>query len=222
MCARFFIISPPPVLRAAFRYGEMPNFPGRYNIAPTDPVPVVLHDRGEPHFQLMRWGFLPGWVKDPAQFPLVINIRSETALEKPSFRTAMMRRRAIMPADGFYEWAKEGRAKVPYRFFPRDEQPLAFAALWDTWAGPDGSEMDTVALLTMPSHGEPARLHDRMPVMIPLARVSDWLDPNLAAPKALALALEGPAPALAMVPVSSRLNRVGTDGEDLWHGERLL
>lgn len=222
MCARFFIISAPQSLRKVFTYAEQPNFPPRYNIAPTDPVPVVVHERGERHFMLMRWGFLPSWVKDPADYPLVINIRSETALEKPSFRTAIMRRRALMPADGFYEWRKEGRQKIPHRIRRVDQEPLAFAALWDTWVGKDGSEIDTVAIMTQQARGPVAELHDRMPLMIPLDRLSDWLDPMMNAPAALDLALSSPVPELVIDPVSTRLNKAGTDGEELWQSERLL
>eukprot|EP01042_Synura_sphagnicola_P029431 gene29431-37965_t len=118
-------------MREAFAYREQPNFPPRYNIAPTQPVPVVRLDEGRRQFILMRWGFIPGWVKDPKDYPLVINVRSESASEKPSFRAALTRRRCLMPADGFYEWHRlgEGRQQEnrPYLFRRPDRGLFAFA-----------------------------------------------------------------------------------------------
>ena len=104
MCGRYVIISTPEAIRALFGYGEQPNFPPRYNVAQTQPVPIVrLHD-GKRSFALMRWGLLPSWVKDPKTFPLLINARGESVLDKPAFRNAMRRRRCLIPTDGFYEW----------------------------------------------------------------------------------------------------------------------
>ena len=100
MCGRYAITLPPEAMRETFGYREQPNFPPRYNIAPTQPVPVVRLDEGRRQFILMRWGFIPGWVKDPKDYPLVINVRSESASEKPSFRAALSRRRCLMPEQG--------------------------------------------------------------------------------------------------------------------------
>ena len=111
MCGRFAIASPPEVFREALGYVEQPNFPPRYNVAPTQPVPVVIDDRGTRHFRLMRWGFVPAWAKDPKEFPLVINARGETLLTKPTFRNALKRRRCVFLADGFYEWRREGEPR---------------------------------------------------------------------------------------------------------------
>ena len=111
MCGRYAITLPPEAMRAFFRYVEQPNFPPRYNIAPTQPVPIVRRERDPQggaarHFVLVRWGFLPGFVKDPKDFPLVINSRAETVAEKASFRNALKRRRCIFIADAFYEWRR--------------------------------------------------------------------------------------------------------------------
>src|SRR5690349_19756376 len=111
MCGRFVITSPPGVLRQLFGYPEQPNFPPRYNVAPTQPVPVVMMNQGTRHFQLMRWGLLPSWVKDPRDFALLINARSETVLDKPAFKNAIKRRRCLIPADGYYEWQNAARGK---------------------------------------------------------------------------------------------------------------
>ncbi len=136
-----------------FGYADQPNFPPRYNIAPTQPVPVVHRQDGVRRFTLMRWGFIPGWVKDPKDFPLIINIRSETVREKASFRAAIQRRRALMPADGFYEWQRLGRDSRPFLLRRPDRGLFAFAALWETWMSPDGSEIDTVGLLNTTANG---------------------------------------------------------------------
>jgi putative SOS response-associated peptidase YedK len=144
MCGRYAITLPPEAVRAFFHYVEQPNFPPRYNIAPTQPTPIVRMQRGQAgktrHFNLVRWGFLPGFVKDPKDFPLVINARSETVLDKPSFRNAMRRRRCIIIADAFYEWrrdinvkgldAKSKTAPIPFLIRRRDGNPMAFAGLW--------------------------------------------------------------------------------------------
>src|SRR3954451_18716893 len=108
MCGRFVITSPPEALRQIFGYLEQPNFPPRYNIAPTQPVPVVILENGGRHFQLMRWGLIPSWVKDPRKFTLLINARSETIREKPAFKNAIKRRRCLITGGGHYEWEMPG------------------------------------------------------------------------------------------------------------------
>src|SRR5258708_38946976 len=124
MCGRYVIISPPEELRRLFGYSEQPNFPARYNIAPTQPVPVVIFENGARHFRLMRWGLLPAWVENPRQFALLINARAETVLEKPAFKNAMKRRRCLHPADGYYEWQTVGKIKQPILIHPIDRQPV--------------------------------------------------------------------------------------------------
>ena len=121
MCGRYVIISTPEAIRALFGYREQPNFPPRYNVAPTQPIPIVRLDGGKRSFALMRWGLLPSWVKDPKTFPLLINARGESVLEKPAFRNAMRRRRCLIPTDGFYEWhaGQAGGPKRPYFVRPK-------------------------------------------------------------------------------------------------------
>src|SRR6201988_940863 len=113
MCGRFVTPPPPEALRRIFGYPEQPNFPPRHNIAPTQPIPVVILEHGARHFHLMRWGLIPSWVKDPRKFTLLINARSETVLEKPAFKNAIRRRRCLVPADGYYEWQAPGLRKRP-------------------------------------------------------------------------------------------------------------
>lgn len=175
MCGRFQLTLPVEALRRLFEFGEAEPYPPRYNIAPTQPVHVVAPDpKGGRRLALMRWGFLPSWVKDPNDFPLLINARAETAAEKPAFRNALRRRRVLLPATGFYEWRREGKAKMPVLFEP--DEPMALAGVFETWCGPDGEEIDTVAILTTSAEGAPAAVHDRMPLTVPAGAWALWLD----------------------------------------------
>ncbi|HTJ03031.1 MAG TPA: SOS response-associated peptidase [Methylovirgula sp.] len=184
MCGRFALNSPPQVVRDHFGYDETPNFPPRFNIVPTQPVAVVaaettLHQARLRHFRLMRWGFLPGFVKDPKDYPLVFNIRSESLLDKPSFRTAIKRRRCLFPADAFYEWQRVGTRKGesrPHLLRRRDGALLAFAGLYETWVGPNGEEVDTAAIITTAANDATAVLHPRLPAMLNEADFDIWLD----------------------------------------------
>ncbi len=219
MCGRYAVTLPPEAMRQAFAYREQPNFPLRYNIAPTQPVPVVRLEQGTRQFILMRWGFIPGWVKDPKDFPLVINIRSESAAEKPSFRAALARRRCLMPADGFYEWHRlgEGRRQEnrPYLFRRPDRGFFAFAALWETWHSPDGSEIDTVAMVTGPANGQMAAIHHRSPVILAPEAYDAWLDPA-SEPAALRPLLRPPPDDfLEMIRLGDAVNKVANDGPEL-------
>jgi putative SOS response-associated peptidase YedK len=215
MCGRYALTLPPEAVRNLFGYPEQPNFPPRYNIAPTQPVPVVVAERGGAHFGLKRWGFLPGWVKDPKAFPLVINVRSETAREKPSFRAAFTRRRCLMPADGFYEWHRVGKENRAYLFRRPDRELFAFAAIHETWSAPDGSEVDTVALLNTHANGLMSAIHPRSPVMIAPSQHEAWLDPETTPDEAFRLLQPPPDDALEMVRIGPAVNKVGHDGPDL-------
>src|SRR4051795_11176529 len=137
MCGRFVITSPPAALRQAFGYAEQPNFPPRHNVAPTQPIPVVIIENGVRRFRLMRWGLVPAWVKDPRGFALLINARSETVREKPAFKNAMKRRRCLVPADGYYEWRAFGQRKQPYFIHRGDGAPIGLAGVAETWVGPN-------------------------------------------------------------------------------------
>lgn len=176
MCGRFVITSAPEALRQVFGYVEQPNFPARYNVAPTQPVPVVINENGARHFRLMRWGFIPSWVKDPRKFTLLINARAETVQEKPAFKNAIRRRRCLIPADGYYEWQNAGGRKQPYFIHPRAGGPIGFAGLAESWMGPNGEEMDTVAIITAEASAGMSVLHHRVPVTIAPERFEQWLD----------------------------------------------
>ncbi|GGK24295.1 SOS response-associated peptidase [Salinarimonas ramus] len=212
MCGRFVIALTPEVFREAFGYAQTPNFPPRYNVAPTQPVPIVVRENGAPHFKLVRWGFLPGWVKDPKDFPLVINARSETLLEKPTFKAAMKRRRCIFLADGFYEWRREGKTKAPYLIRMASGGPMPMAGLWETYSDATGGEIDTAAIVTTSANGTLAAIHDRMPAILGEEGVRRWLDvEGTSDAEARALARPCPDAWLTMHPVSPRVNKVAND-----------
>ncbi len=212
MCGRYTLTMTPEEMKRLFRYPETPNFPPRYNIAPTQPIAVVVADHGERHFRLVRWGLIPSWVKDPASFSLLINARSETAADKPAFRAAMRHRRCLVPASGFYEWRRDGREKQAFFLRPRDGRALAFAGVWEHWLGADGSEIDTAAILTSEANHLVAGIHDRMPVAIPEEAFEAWLDTDGRRPQDVRHLL-APAPdeLFEAIPVSARVGSVRND-----------
>jgi putative SOS response-associated peptidase YedK len=211
MCGRYALILPPEAVRSFFRYAEQPNFPPRYNIAPTQPVAVVVERGGAVGFMLMRWGFLPSWVKDPKDFPLVINVRGETIREKPSFRAAFTRRRCLMPADGFYEWHRVGKDNRAYLFSRPDRGVFAFAAIWETWSSADGSEIDTVALVNSHANGLMSAVHHRCPVILEPSQFDAWLDPKTTQDQAGLLLKPPHDDALEMVRIAPLVNKVAND-----------
>jgi putative SOS response-associated peptidase YedK len=215
MCGRYAVTSSPEAIRALFRYPELPNFPPRYNVAPTQPIAIVRVVEGKRQFALVRWGFIPAWVKDPKTVSLLINARGETVLDKPAYRNAMKRRRCLVPADGFYEWKRDGDRSRPYWVHPRAGGPIAFAGLWETWAGPNGEEVETAAIVTTRANRTLAPIHDRMPVVVPPEAFDLWLNPDVDAQTAATLIAPAPDDALEAYPVSSAVNRVANDDAGL-------
>ena len=198
-------------VRALFRYFGQPNFPPRYNVAPTQPVPIVRMAEGKREFALVRWGLIPPWVKDPRAFSLLINARGESVNEKPAFRNAMKRRRCLFPADGFYEWKREGGRKRPYFVRLKSGAPMAFAGLWESWMGPNGEEMETAAIVTTAASRSIAHIHDRMPVIVAPDAFDFWLDPNVDGEMAAAVIAPAPDESLEAYEVSSAVNRTAND-----------
>jgi putative SOS response-associated peptidase YedK len=220
MCGRYILTSSPEAIRALFAYIEQPNFPARYNIAPTQPIGIVRLVDGKRHFALVRWGLLPSWVKDPKAFSLIINARGEGVADKPAFSAAMKRRRCLIPADGFYEWKAGAPRKQPFFIRARSGAPLAFAGLWETWTGPNGEELDTAAIVTTSANGTLAPLHDRMPVIIPPDAFERWLgkgelESSVDAALAQTLIRSAPDELLEAYPVSTEVNRVANDNPKL-------
>jgi putative SOS response-associated peptidase YedK len=216
MCGRYVIISAPEAIRALFGYTEQPNFPPRYNVAPTQAVPIVRLAEGKRQFALVRWGLIPSWVKDPWTFSLLINARGESVIDKPAFRAAMRRRRCLFPADGFYEWKEEGGRKRAYFIRMKSRTPMAFAGLWETWSGPNGEEQETAAIVTTTANQTCAAIHDRMPAIIAPEAFDMWLDSGKVDAK-VAEALIAPAPGnlLEVYEVSPAVNRVANDAPAL-------
>jgi putative SOS response-associated peptidase YedK len=216
MCGRYVITSSPAAIRAFFGYPEQPNFPPRYNVAPTQPVPIVRLADGKRQFVLMRWGLIPAWVKDPKQFSLLINARADSVVDKPAFRAAMRRRRCLIPADGFYEWQDIGGRKQPYFVRLKKSGPFGFAGLWETWTGPNGEELDTAAIVTTKANRTLSAIHDRMPVILPPEAFELWLDSaHVDANTAAALLTSARDDLLEAYAISPAVNRVANDSEAL-------
>ncbi|MGB7433032.1 MAG: SOS response-associated peptidase [Ahrensia sp.] len=223
MCGRFSLNHPPEEIVSTFGLADVERFPPRYNIAPTQPVLVVSaapaqmpgSNRPDREAGLMRWGLLPSWVKDPKDFPTLINARSETAATKPSFRAAMRHRRCIVPASGFYEWQRNTQTKQSQAWWvPRSNGDVAaFAALHETYIGHDGSEIDTVAILTTEATGTFAQIHNRIPVVLSPADFARWMDCKTQEPRDVAdLLREPPLDYFQPVPVSDAVNKVANSG----------
>jgi putative SOS response-associated peptidase YedK len=215
MCGRYAITTAPEAIRQLFGYPEQPNFPPRYNVAPTQPVPIVRMAQGKRHFGLVRWGLIPAWVKDPRAFSLVINARGESLLDKPAFKNAMKYRRCLFPADGFYEWERKGERKQPYFVRRRGGGPLAFAGLWESWMGPNGEEQETAAIVTTDASPSIAHIHDRMPVIVPPEAFDFWLDPNVNAEMAMAVIKPAKDETIEAYEVSRAVNRHENDSPGL-------
>jgi putative SOS response-associated peptidase YedK len=216
MCGRYTITSAPEAIRTLFGYQERPNFPPRYNVAPTQPNPIVRLHENKRQFALVRWGLLPSWVKDPKTFTLLINARGESVVDKPAFRAAMKRRRCLIPADGFYEWKASGARKQPYYVRAKSGQPLAFAGLWECWMGPNGEELETAAIVTTDANRTLSRIHGRMPVIIAPEAFDLWLNcTELDAATAAALIHPAPDDLLEAYEISTAVNRVANDNAQL-------
>lgn len=223
MCSRYSLTSPPDAVRQMFNLDMLEDFPPRYNIAPTEPVLIIRQKaeygaRGKlkREASLVRWGLIPSWVKDPREFSTLINARSETAVEKPSFRGPMRHRRCLVPADGFYEWTGRPGSKQPHLVRLKSRRLFAMAGLSDHWLGADGSELETMAILTTAANGDMAQLHDRMPVVLNEDDFDLWLDcrPGTAEPAASLLRplKDG---LIDVTPVSPKLNNPRAEGPEL-------
>lgn len=187
--------------------------PPRYNIAPTQPITMIEQtSRGRASI-LVRWGLMPGWVKEPDKFTLLINARSETVAEKPSFRNAMRHRRTLVPASGFYEWRRTGKKSQPYWVRPRDGGMITIAGLMETWSGADGTEIDTGCLLTTHANESFSKIHHRLPVIIQPDDFERWLDCMNSEPRDVVDLLQPVADDyLEAIPVSDLVNKVANSG----------
>lgn len=214
MCGRFVAAVDPGQLALTFavddRQGE--PVPPSWNVAPTMPVHAVAEHAGRRHLVRFRWGLVPSWADDPAVGSRMINARREGLADRPAYRTALQRRRCLIPADGFYEWRRDGTAREPFYIHRADGRPLAFAGLWEAWRQPDGAWLRTCTIVTGAAHPTLAQLHPRMPIMLPDTVWDRWLDRNERRPGAVLALLEDPDVAgLAWHRVSPDVNAVRND-----------
>jgi putative SOS response-associated peptidase YedK len=189
----------------------------RYNIAPTQPVPVIRQDPKEPirRLSLVRWGLVPSWAKDASGAARMINARAETATTKPAFRDALRLRRCLVPADGFYEWQRTGSGKQPFCFEVNDGELFAFAGIWESWRDGSGKTLETCSILTTTPNDVTAPIHDRMPVIVSPEACDLWLDPGMRDDRLVSDMLR-PYDACQMrcYPVSKRINHAANDDEE--------
>jgi putative SOS response-associated peptidase YedK len=179
MCGRFALFASGDEVAQHFQLAETPLFEPRYNIAPTQPVAAVRTTTAGRSLALLRWGLIPSWATDPTIGYKLVNARSETVAEKPSFRSAFKQRRCLIPASAFYEWQKTGaRSKQPYCIRPRDGGLFALAGLWERWHDPHGEQVETCTILTTEANDLIRSLHDRMPVILDPSAEALWLDPR--------------------------------------------
>jgi putative SOS response-associated peptidase YedK len=175
MCGRYVRKSPSAVYAELFSVPTVPGTPS-YNVAPTQSVAVVRQADDHREAVLMRWGLIPSWAKDMKMAQ--INARGDTVATKPMFRSAFKKRRCLVLADGYYEWKTLGKQKQPYYFHRRDDRPFAFAGLWETWKGPDGP-VESCAIITTDANELSKPIHNRMPVILPMAVCDPWLDTDV-------------------------------------------
>jgi putative SOS response-associated peptidase YedK len=214
MCGRFRLGKGREALKEYFGADADVEWSPRYNIAPTDLIPAVRQNAVRPvrELSLLRWGLIPYWSKDASSSYKMINARSETAATAPAFREPLKQRRCLIPADGFYEWKKLGKAKQPYCFTLRDESIFAFAGLWDRWKGPDGNALETCSILTTSPNELTAAVHDRMPAILLPQNYELWLDPGFEDLREIREMLQPfPAALMKSYPVSTRVNAVKND-----------
>lgn len=217
MCGRLVHILPREAMATLFKGVNHIYQPPRYNIVPTQPITIVRKFNGKPFQQLMRWGLVPEWVKDPNDFPLIINARAETLAEKPSFKDSLNHRRCIIPASGYYEWHRPNEGpKQPYFFQNANALPMCIAGLYTNWHGPNGEEIDTVAIVTTAANKIVGKVHHRMPAMLSGQAIDDWLaTSSVLGRHAIKLLQPSRDDEVIFHPVSTRVNNAKIDEPDL-------
>ncbi len=214
MCGRYRLSRRKQLVEEYFDASGEEEWNPRHNVAPTQPVPIIRQHPKEPRRELsvVRWGLIPSWAKDACGSAGMINARSETAATKPAFRDALASRRCLVPADGFYEWARTGKAKQPYCFEVNDGELFAFAGLWDRWKDPNRTWIKSCSILTTTPNAVTTAIHDRMPVILDPSNYDLWLDPGMTNVAAVTGMLKPyDARAMRAYPVSNRVNQVAND-----------
>lgn len=230
MCCRFLLLQQHYCdILAHLGIAAPAEFLSRYNIAPGSDIMVVRtrpsafsssNARTQPQtpkneVTALRWGLTPAWAHDDEPAARLVNARAETLAAKPSFRDALRSRRCVIPASGFYEWENLGRAKNPWLFRRRDEQPFGLAGLWESWRAPDGAQLETCAVITTEPNAVMRPIHHRMPVMLEPAQFAAWLDPRNSDPAALAdLLRPAPADSMSALAVGLHVSNVHHEGPE--------
>lgn len=218
MCGRFTLTILLAELEKRFFIDEiMASIQPRYNIAPTQNIAVITKSENSRRaLTEMRWGLVPSWADDLKIGNRMINARAETLAEKPSFKRLLSKRRCLIPADGFYEWKKNGKAKTPMRITLKNQEPFAFAGLWDSWnKNPKGETVNTCTIITCEANSFMKPIHDRMPVILKKEAEDQWLDLSLTNPVELCkLLIPFPAIEMTVYTVSSAVNLPGYDGPE--------
>jgi putative SOS response-associated peptidase YedK len=213
MCGRFNLRVNPALLAEIFQLTREPDIHPRYNIAPTQQVAVVRRADVGRELSMLRWGLVPSWAKDVKIGNSLINARAETVATKPAFRAAFKARRCLIPATGFYEWKKTGKAKQPFHIEMKDGQPFAFAGLWEFWKG-DGEPIESCTIITGEPNEVARGIHDRMPVILPEEEYDRWLDLKAPADALQELFVPYPAAEMHGAPISTRVNSPRYDGPE--------
>jgi putative SOS response-associated peptidase YedK len=215
MCGRYRLSRRKQIIEEYFETPDwQDDWSPRYNIVPTQPVPVIRQHPKEPVRQvsLMKWGLIPSWAKSPSSAAGMINARSETAATKPAFRDPLKYRRCLIPADSFYEWKRSGTSKEPYCFEVNNGELFAFAGLWDGWKNAEGQWVRTCSILTTTPNTLAAGVHDRMPVILHPDSYELWLDPGMTDVQVVSEFLKPyDARLMRCYPVSTRINHVAND-----------
>ena len=215
MCGRYMITTSLEAIQRLFQVSDRPNLAARYNVAPTQRVPIVRlqPERAGRELVLVRWGLIPHWAKDAKIGNRLVNARAETVARTPAFRDAFRRRRCLVVADGFYEWRTTGGPRHPYLVRMASREPFAFAGLWAWWRSPEGEDVESCTIVTTTADPLLATIHDRMPVLLAPSDYEAWLraDPE----EAQALLARRDDATLEVVPVSDRVNNVRNDDADL-------
>jgi len=220
MCGRYTITVEEEMLFARFKVKEYGGqYSPRYNVAPTQNNPVVLvNEENKRIMTRMRWGLIPFWAKEESIGNKMINARIETITQKPSFKTAFIKRRCLVPADGYYEWRKLGALgkKPPFRIVLKSRELFAFAGLWDVWKNEEGDVIPSYTIITTKADDLVGQIHPRMPVILRPENEDKWIDPNTRDSKTLMTLLEPcPADLMEMYEVSPLVGRANIDVADL-------
>ncbi len=216
MCGRYMIVDHIGISeRFQVRHIPFTLFP-TYNAAPTQLLPVVMQRDEDRELNLLRWGLIPRWHKSgPGKTPEPINARAETLLEKPMFRSLVKSKRCLVPANGFYEWRRNGGVKQPFYIHPTNQNTFAFAGLYDETPGEDGELVGSYAIITTGPNAVMAGIHDRMPVILQREDEAEWLDPTLTDPGIVTLLQPYPAEVMEATEVSTAVNNTRNNGPDL-------